>query len=149
MKLNKSETQFFPNNILSYKDLGKDCNFFRKRNIGNLGTLRTEPNKIQNIKNLKHISSLQYLNNVTNNNNESIDNELNKQQKWTRNIDKKRQNSYDYFKNEKLNNFHKNYSGNLIVPSKFYKHQNIKKEIDDLDEEIIEIQSKINEMLQD
>ena len=148
-KLNKSETQFYTSNILSYKDLGKDCNFFRKRNIGNIGTLRTEPNKFEKIQKMRQISSLKYLNNFPNIN-ESMENESKEEQKWEDNINKKRQNSYDYFTKEKINTFHKNYSSNMIVPSKFFKHQNyqnLKKEIDNLDEEIIEIQSKIKEML--
>ena len=77
-----------------------------------------------------------------------MDIELNEPQTFTRNIDKKKQYSYDSFKNEKIKNLQKNYSSNLVVHS-LNKHQNLKKEIDDLDEEIIEIQSKINEMLHD
>ncbi len=145
LKLNKSETQIFPNNIMSYKDLKKDCNYFRKRNISNIGTLRTEPNKFEKIKNIKRVSSIKYLND----NNKERDCEEQYE-------NKKRLNSYnsfdfDYFKKEKdLKNFHKNYSSNMILPTtfnKFYQNQNLKKEIDVLDEEILQIQSKIKEML--
>ena len=145
LKLNKSETQIFPNNIMSYKDLKKDCNYFRKRNISNIGTLRTEPNKFEKIKNIKIVSSIKYLND----NNKERDCEEQYE-------NKKRLNSYnsfdfDYFKKEKdLKNFHKNYSSNMILPTtfnKFYQNQNLKKEIDVLDEEILQIQSKIKEML--
>ena len=131
-------------NILSYKDLGRDCNFFRKRNIG---TLTTEPNKLEKNPNLRQISSLKYLNNFPNINNESMDNDLKEEQKLEDNPNKKRQNSYEFFKKEKVNTFHKNYSMNMMVPSKFFRNQNLKKEIADLDEEIFEIQSKIKEML--
>ena len=147
-KLNKSETQFYPSNIISYKDLGKDCNYFRKRNIGNIGTLRTEPNKFENNKNLKHISTFQSLTNITNIINESNDyNEFSEEKNRICNKNKRRYNSFGNFKKENINNFHKNNSSNMIIPSKFNKHQNLKKEIDDLDEEIIEIQTKINEIL--
>ncbi len=133
-KLNKSETQFYPNNILNYKDLGGDCNFFRKRNIGNAVSLRTEPNKIKSIQNLKRVSSNKYLTNY----NESFGNIFGEVK-----INNKRNNLND----GKNNNFQKNYSCNMIIPSNYNKQMNLKKEIDDLDEEILEIQYKINEML--
>lgn len=143
-KLIKSETQFYPNNIKSYKDLGRDCNYFRKKN--NIGAIRTEPNKIEKPKNINQSSSIKYLtNNSIRDSNDNINDCEDQKKEITNN--KRRQNSFDYFKNEKINAFHKTYSSNLIISSKISNHQNIKKEIDDLDEEIIEIQSKIKEML--
>ena len=145
LKLNKSETQIFPNNIMSYKDLKKDCNYFRKRNISNIGTLRTEPNKFEKIKNIKRVSSIKYLND----NNKERDCE--EQYEYKKRLNSYNSFDFDYFKKEKdLKNFHKNYSSNMILPTtfnKFYQNQNLKKEIDVLDEEILQIQSKIKEML--
>ena len=145
LKLNKSETQIFPNNIMSYKDLKKDCNYFRKRNISNIGTLRTEPNKFEKIKNINRVSSIKYLND----NNKERDCE--EQYEYKKRLNSYNSFDFDYFKKEKdLKNFHKNYSSNMILPTtfnKFYQNQNLKKEIDVLDEEILQIQSKIKEML--
>ena len=84
------------------------------------------------------MSSNKYLTNYTNNN-DSYGN-LFDEVKINNN---KRKNLND----GKSNNFQKNYSCNMIIPSKSDKQMNLKKEIDDLDEEILEIQSKINEML--
>ena len=128
-KMNKSETQFYinTNNILSYKDLKKDCNYFRSKNMGKIST---EPN-------LKQPSSFKYLNNYTcNNNNESVNDEVKENMKINKN---KRKINYSTYNNDSKRNNFKNYS----VDAK----ESIKKEIDDLDEEIIDLQSKINEMI--
>jgi hypothetical protein len=144
IKLDKSETQFLPNNIMSYKDLKKDCNFFRKRNISNIGTLRTEPNKFEKINNMRQVSSIKYFNNENNKDRDSEEQSINK--KSLKSLD------FNYFPKEKnFKNFHKNYSSNMLLPSisynKFNKNVHLKKEIEDLDEEILEIQSRIKEML--
>ena len=127
-KLNKSETQFYinTNNMLSYKDLKKDCNYFRSKNAGKIPT---EPN-------MKQVHSFKYLNNYTCNNNERGD-ERKENMKINRN---KRKIDYSTCNNDsKRNNIIKNYSVDI--------KDSIKKEIDDLDIEIIDLQSKINEMI--
>jgi hypothetical protein len=127
-KLNKSETQFYinTNNMLSYKDIKKDYNYFRNKNMGKIPT---EPN-------LKQACSFKYLNNYTfNNNNESVNDERKENIK----NNKRKINFSTYDKDSKRNNFIKNYSVDV--------KESIKKEIDDLDEEIIDLQSKINEMI--
>ncbi len=131
-KLNKSETQFYlnTNNMLSYNDLKKDCNYFRSKNMGKIPT---EPN-------VKQVCSFKYLNNYTfnnNNNNESVNDERIDNMKTNRN--KRKINYSTYSKDSKRNNHIKNYSVDV--------KESIKKEIDDLDEEIIDLQSKINEMI--
>jgi hypothetical protein len=55
------------------------------------------------------------------------------------NKNKKKINYSTYNKDSKRNNYIKNYSVDV--------KDSIKKEIDDLDEEIIDLQSKINEMI--
>ena len=129
-KLNKSETQFYinTNNMLSYKDIKKDYNYFRNKNMGKIPT---EPN-------VKQVCSFKYLNNYTcNNNNESVNDERKENMKINKN--KKKINYSTYNKDSKRNNYIKNYSVDV--------KDSIKKEIDDLDEEIIDLQSKINEMI--
>ena len=129
-KLNKSETQFYinTNNMLSYKDIKKDYNYFRNKNMGKIPT---EPN-------VKQVCSFKYLNNYTcNNNNESVNDERKENMKSNKN--KKKINYSTYNKDSKRNNYIKNYSVDV--------KDSIKKEIDDLDEEIIDLQSKINEMI--
>ena len=129
-KLNKSETQFYinTNNMLSYKDLKKDCNYFRSKTTGKIPT---EPN-------LKQACSFKYINNYTyNNNNERVADERKENMKIIKN---KRKINYSIYNNEsKRNNFTKNYSVDI--------KESIKKEIDDLDVEIIDLQSKINEII--
>ena len=129
-KLNKSETQFYinTNNMLSFKDIKKDYNYFRNKNMGKIPT---EPN-------VKQVCSFKYLNNYTcNNNNESVNDERKENMKINKN--KKKINYSTYNKDSKRNNYIKNYSVDV--------KDSIKKEIDDLDEEIIDLQSKINEMI--
>ena len=106
--------------------------------------MRTEHKKKKKINNLKQVSRIKYL---FNENNKERDNE-------EQSINKKSLNSLDfnYFPKEKnFKNFHKNYSSNMLLTSASYnifnKNLHLKKEIEELDEEILEIQSKIKDML--